>query len=66
MVWTEEQRRLAFESLVIRGIWLIAKAVAHPSWTRGAWRADAIAYFDEVGNQSEGSKAHRRERDYPE
>lgn len=69
MIWTPEQRRVAFESLVLRGIWLLVRLAATGAVDRreaGRFREHALDYFDEVGNQSDGAKQHRREADFPE
>lgn len=66
--FTEEQRRASFESLVLRGIWvLILRSFgANPKTYAHSFRADAVSYMDEVGNQSDGARAYRRENDFPE
>lgn len=64
----EPEMRVAFQSLVLSGIWLLimaacAKNIYHRA---GIWRARAISHFDVVGNQSEGAPKYRREETFPE
>lgn len=69
---TEKERRIAFEALVLQGLWAVmllaaGLAAGYRNFHRAMdWRADAIGYLDEHGNQSDGAKVHRRERAFPE
>jgi hypothetical protein len=57
----EGLRRLGFEALVLRALYIVLKATMKgPLLTD--WRADAIGYLDEHGNQSDGAKQLRRDK----
>lgn len=57
-----------FQGLVLTGIWLLILLAfgKRPFQQAGTWRANAICYMDDVGNQSDGAKKYRRETSYPE
>lgn len=66
--FTPQQRRLAFEALVLQALWLLMLRAfgSNPRVQVIHWRAHAIGYLDEVGVQSEPAKEHRRETAFPE
>lgn len=61
--WTPQERRVAFEVLVLQGIWiiirlLIAKRVPYDGQV---WAGQCINYFDQVGQQHPEAKQFRRD-----
>lgn len=63
---TPDQRRLSFEALVLQALWILILRLAPGGSRPVGWRADAIAYLDEHGNQSDGAREHRRHETFPE
>lgn len=64
-----DQRRLEFEHLVLRGIWVILWIATLPSagWKlAGLWRHDALHYLDKHGRQGDDPKLYRRDTTMPE
>lgn len=67
----DAERRLAFEALVLMGIWqivLLLKFAFKMVLETDAilWRGNAISYLDQWGIQGEDAKRVRRERSFPE
>ena len=63
----DDQRRLSFEFLVLRGIWAIILML---SGMRNAdhlieLRGDMVGYFDEHGRQGEAPREYRRKVAFP-
>ena len=57
---------IAFRSLVLSGIWTIIRAV-RPNRTFGyEWRANAVTYMDEHGQQTDEARKYRRDITFPE
>lgn len=55
------EKEIAFQALVLQGLWTIMKLTqrTHPDAVR--WRADAIWHMDLIGQQTEDAKKYRRE-----
>lgn len=63
---TKEEADFQFRYLVVSGIWMLARLILHANKTITVnWRADAIVYFDDQGNQSDGAKDYRRNNTFP-
>jgi len=61
-----DDRRMAFEALVLSGLWLLIRAVGKGDMRRAnEWRANALSHMDQYGNQSPEAKEYRREHNYP-
>lgn len=56
--WTAQERRVSFEAIVLRGLWLLIKATG--SAKAREWRGEAIMYLDQVGNQNPEARDFRR------
>lgn len=65
---TDKEAEWHFRHLVLSGIWMLARLIVNPRWAgsnSADWRAEALAYCDDQGNQSEGAREYRRTRTYP-
>lgn len=63
----DKERRLAFEALVLGGLWMILRAVLGRTDTHHPtnWRSNALSYMDANGVQGDDAKAYRRENGFP-
>lgn len=64
----EARRRRGFESLVLAGIWMLARIALAKGSRKDAmfWRADVLHYMDEHGRPGDEPKKYRREETFPE
>ncbi len=65
---TGPERRLYFESTVLHALWVIIRMLVtqKPDWqSADRFRDKALVYLDYHGNQAEGSKEYRRDKDFP-
>lgn len=64
---TEDARRLAFETLVLRAFWLLLVRAFGVSKNSEAqyWRIDALKYLDRYGEPGVAALHHRRSSDFP-
>mgnify|MGYP001569446844 CR=1 FL=1 len=62
-----KERRIAFEAMVLQGLFAIMRLIAcQDKRSCNEFRCNALNYLDYHGNQSEGSKEHRREKYFKE
>lgn len=61
-------RQIYFESLILQGIWLLILLAfkGNPKPQSYIWRANAIEYLDQFGNQLPEAKEFRRNISFPE
>lgn len=62
------ERQVAFESMVLSGIWLmiLIGLGKRPLQAGNRWRANVLMYFDYHGVQGDDARAYRRETTFPE
>lgn len=63
-----KDRRLAFEAMLLSGIWIVIMlGFGKKPWIKAAeWRAAVITYFDYHGAQGADAKRYRREQTFPD
>lgn len=64
----KNERDTAFQFTVLQALWciILMQAGGKPSRSISNIRSQMLAFGDEYGNQSEGSKEYRREVSYPD
>lgn len=64
----KDERRTAFESLVLSGIWILIRMGfgKRPTGDATSWRANVIPYFDQHGLQHDEAKMYRRAVTFPD
>jgi len=60
-----DDRRMAFEALVLQGLWLLIRDNCGDFSRANGWRANALGHMDQYGNQNPGAKEYRREETFP-
>jgi hypothetical protein len=65
---TPKEAEFHFRVLVLKGIWMLARIIVAPklaAHVANDWRADALTYLDDQGNQHPDAPEHRRTREFP-
>lgn len=66
---TQHEETVAFQALVLSGIWMLARLLCIRQEARPhiamEWRGNALNHMDVIGHQTDDAKEHRRRHTYP-
>ena len=68
MAFPKNEAENLFRALVLSGIWMLARLIAHKQsglTLANNWRGNALNFMDEEGNQSESAPEYRRTHTFP-